>query len=105
MRRAPLKSHRNLSLGLYRAESLGSTISTKKVDMAAAKAVIRQNRQIRLSGPQQIRAAKNKARQLKNWWNYRRFWKSVRIGNRSGKLHPDHRNRVEFPDGSIEWLE
>jgi hypothetical protein len=100
----PSRSQRNLSLGLFQAESLGSVQSAEKVDMVVAKVAVRHNRWIKTGEFRQIQTAKAKARRLKSWWKYRRYWKSVRIGSRSGKLHPNVWDRVEFPDGSIGWL-
>lgn len=79
--------------------------------MKAAKAAVRHNRKIHSDGywkaQEQAEREKKKAMAVKAWWRHRRTWKSVRIGNRVGKLCPGYgwRGWVEFPDGSQQWIE
>lgn len=101
----PSRSQRNLSLGLFQANSLGSIQQpTEKVDMGTAKAAVRYNRRVRSGEIRQEMAVKAKVRRLKSWWKYRQNWRSARVGDRSGKQHPHIRGRVEFPDGTVGWL-
>lgn len=98
---APSKSQRNRSLGLFKAESLGSAQFSggKPVDMAKAKATIRRNRLANSREGAELEKAKENLRKTRQWWKYRLNWKMVRVGDRVGKLNP-RINWVEFRDGT-----
>ena len=107
----PSKSQRNHSLGLFKAQSLGSIQEAKPIDMEAAKAAVRHNRKVHTheywEAKEKADRERKKANATKDWWHRRRSWKSVRVGNRIGKLYPRYewRGWVEFPDGTQQWVE
>ncbi len=83
----------------------------RTVDMEAAKAGIRMQRRM-LSGELQRaerekEAQKKKLRRVKAWWYTRRQWRSMRVGNRIGKISPHYHGAtcfVEFPDGDCAYV-
>ncbi len=104
----PFKSQKNREAGMFRAGSLGDIakeMGSKKVDMEAAKLLIRRHR----SGEDKREIQeKEKAKRQKAWWKYREGWKSVQVGDKLGKMHPDYEGRldqrIEFPDGTMEFV-
>ncbi len=79
---------------MFSAESIGQLItqtqSKKKVNVAVIRARVRQDRRDQ-------RRWKEAA--IRSWWDFRRDWPSMKVGNRIGKWHPSL-NRIEFPDGT-----
>jgi hypothetical protein len=99
----PSKSQRNRSLGLFQAGSLASA-QGNLVDMKAAKAAVRFNRQVHSGDIRRQQIIKATAHRRKQWWKYRHHWKMVAINGFAGKLHPHISGRVEFPNGDIRWV-
>lgn len=110
----PVRSRRNLAGGMFTAGSLGDAVrasGSRPVNLEVAKVNIRRQRRI-LSGEFQkaeaeAEQAKKKLRAAKAWWRTRRSWKTIRVGNRIGKINPrlsSYRERfVEFPNGDSGW--
>ncbi len=113
MKRTVRPSKKMVYSGGYSAGSLAELTGGKKVDMTSAKEVISLNRKRRakLLGGQQIQdeLARRKRVKIAGWWRNRRDWRSYQVGDRIGKVNAklyryDREFRVEFPDGTSEWV-
>lgn len=81
--------------------------------MVEAKTTIRSSRRTRahlLAGSQiEKNIALREQKRISSWWHRRRTWRSYRVGNRLGKVHPSDKDQisgfwVQFPDKSSEWV-